>query len=248
MLCLIMLFTIFFGIYIRWCRRMYWQMRMDITAEAVALSAARAQAGMLNNLATLQTAGNVFVPKLSLLDNDFSIMQTSMQTSFELYLETLSGFLHGYVPYVSLVANQVAKANRAENTVLPSPRPQSRLIPHNVTVWYWYGPYPTPVIRTYENVYYVRSWRGDLQNPQPPHQNTWAVMHQGIVGIATARLWLDVSPSDHLANGGFPRLNAPFWQDIGIQCFYPHFNGRLSSTPPATSVLLTQLAKEISHP
>jgi len=247
MLCLIILFTIFFGLYLRWCRGLYWQMRMDITAEAVALSAARAQAQMLNNLATLQTAGNIFVPKVSLLDNDVAPMQLSERSAFLLYLQTVKLFLKGYPGYVGSVATTVAKANRADSITLPWPKPQHRLIPRKVTFWYWYGPYPLPECETFENVYYVRSWRTDLHNPQPMfHENAWAVTHKGTIGIASARLWLDVDPGDSMANGGFPSPNASWWEKVGIQCFYAHFNARLVPTSIFTKTSLTLIAQKLS--
>lgn len=246
MLVLIILFVTFFALYLRWCRQMYWQMRMDITAEAVALSAARAQAGMLNNLATLQTAGNVFIQKAKILSNNVGVVQLSMRNGFELYHDAVHLFLNGYLPYTIMVANQVAKANRADNLVIPWPRPQSRLMPQSVTVDYMYGFWPTPLIVHYDNVYYARSWRDDLKNPQPIHVNAWAVKHQGIVGVASARLWLDVNPADPQANGGFPRLNGSMWEGLGIQCLYPHFNARLAPTSILTRLALTRLAKGIS--
>ena len=54
MLAVLVLFSLFFVAYIELCRRIYWQMRMDLAADVVALSAARAQAGMLNDLCVAQ--------------------------------------------------------------------------------------------------------------------------------------------------------------------------------------------------
>ena len=46
MILLMLLFAVFLAGFLGWCRAVYWQMRMDIVAEAVAISAARAQAAM----------------------------------------------------------------------------------------------------------------------------------------------------------------------------------------------------------
>ena len=50
MILLLLFFTAFLAGFAGWCRALYWQMRMDMVAEAVALSAARAQAAMLNSI------------------------------------------------------------------------------------------------------------------------------------------------------------------------------------------------------
>ena len=63
MLAVLVLFSLFFVAYIELCRRIYWQMRMDLDADVVALSAARAQAGVLRRtgwvtVAALDPAGD----------------------------------------------------------------------------------------------------------------------------------------------------------------------------------------------
>jgi hypothetical protein len=247
MLGLFMFFAVFLGLYLRWCRNVYWQMRMDIAAEAVALSAARAQAGMLNNLASAQMAGNLAFQKVEVMGNDVAHMQVAALPGFLAYWVTVRGFTKGYVQQTILVANTVAKANRADIHPLPWPRPQSRLIPRNVTMKLFSGIYYSGS-QEYNGVYYQRSWGGGFRNPQPIHENAWVVAHHGIVGIASARLWLDVSPSDPIANGGFPRPNGGSLEGLGVQCFYPHFNARLTPTSPLAQQALMRLVKAFSHP
>src|SRR5262245_59955760 len=45
-LAVLLRFELFWFTYVRWCRTIYWKMRMDAAADAVALSAAREQAAL----------------------------------------------------------------------------------------------------------------------------------------------------------------------------------------------------------
>jgi len=245
MLVLMLLFGTFLAGYIRWCRQVYWQMRMDIAAEAVALSVARAQAEMLNNIATSQTLGNVLFQKVPAGPMEFATVQASQAGTFHEYRMGLKVALRGYPGYAMLVANQIATKNGATDIPIPFPPPKSYLVPRSVWIIYMAGYIPSPAHYT-ENVYYARGWGHKKANAQPVHKNAWAVTRDGIVGVASARLWLDIDSRDPLANGGFPPTDPSIWRGLGVQCFYPHFNGRLSPTSLSLSTTLRTLAKAAS--
>jgi hypothetical protein len=245
MMVLMLLFGLFLSLYVRWCGRVYWQMRMDIAAEAVALSAARAQAAMLNNLATLQTAGNGFFQKAGVGQVHVAHVQVQMADQLNEYHETIQFFLRGYLGNAMGVASLVAKKNRATHVPAPFPKPTHYLNPQNVAVIFFAKWFPLPYPFFYENLFYARDWKNEMDNPQPVHKNAWAVAHNDIVGVASARLWLDVDPSDPIANGGFPRLKPNLFEGFGVQCLFPHFNARLAPTSAALKRTLAPLAKQI---
>src|SRR5258708_3784811 len=81
---LIFLFGCFLAGFLKWSQTVYWQLRADMVAEAVALSAARAQAEMLNDLAVLQTEQNAFLQKVDLHGVEMGHVQNAVMQEFKL--------------------------------------------------------------------------------------------------------------------------------------------------------------------
>ena len=241
MILLMLLFAAFLAGFAGWCRAVYWQMRMDMVAEAVALSAARAQAGMLNNVATLQTAENLFLQKATVAGVDVAHMQIELKKEFDLSNQALSSYLLGFNGQTMLVAQSVARANRAALAV-PYPKPDHHLQPEKVYVAYFAKIIPVGV-DTYEKAYFTRRWGAGKRTPQPDHMTTWGVSKFGITGTATARVWLDARKDSFLNDGGFPSEDMPWWRQIGIQCFYPQFNARLVRTDPVADRIVREILK-----
>src|SRR5438105_4059427 len=132
MLAVLVLFSLFFVAYIELCRRIYWQMRMDLAADVVALSAARAQAGMLNDLCVAQTAENFFIQKASVVGVDIAHMQVETKQLFEAANWVINKGITGFNGQTAAVAQVVARANGAQGAALPWPKPGHHLSPHGV--------------------------------------------------------------------------------------------------------------------
>jgi hypothetical protein len=228
MILVMLLFAAFLAAYLGWCRAIYWQMRMDMVAEAVALSAARAQAGMLNNLATLQTAENVFFQKATVFGVDVAHMQVEMKEDFDLANGAVAAYITGFNGQTMSLAQAVARANGVSRAV-PYPKPDHHLQPETVYVGYFAHLLPMGE-KTYEKAYFTRKWGQGKMTPQPDHEVTWGVSKFGIVGTATARVWLDADKESFMNDGGFPSEDIPWWHQIGVQCLYPQFNARLVRT------------------
>ena len=61
---LLLLFGLLAVGYVRWCRAIYWRMRLDMVADVTALSAARAEAEMLNRIADKNLMVNRYLTEL----------------------------------------------------------------------------------------------------------------------------------------------------------------------------------------
>jgi Flp pilus assembly protein TadG len=240
MLGVLVLFSLLFVGYVELCRRIYWQMRMDLAADAVALSAARAQAGMLNDLSVAQTAENFFIQKARIVGVDIAHMQIEIQKPFEVANWLINKEVKGFNGQTVAVAQAVARANGVQGTAVPWPKPGHHLTPHAVYVVYFDGPIPVSV-EHYPKVYYTRNWSPGKSWPQPDHQIAWAVSRGQAVGISSARVWLDLDRGRELHNGGFPSEADAWWKEIGIQGFYPHFNAKLVSTSAEAEAALRLL-------
>jgi hypothetical protein len=238
MILLLLFFAAFLAGFAGWCRAIYWQMRMDMVAEMVALSAARAQAAMLNNIATLQNAENFFLQKATVIGVDVAHMQLALKPGFEFANNTLKFAVKGAKGQTYSIAQAVARANHVALTV-PYPKPELHLVPVQVYVAYFVE-YFLEDVGTYDQAYFTRQWGRGKMTPQPDHETTWAVSKFGIVGTATARVWLDVQTHSFMNDGGFPAEDMPWWREIGIQCFYPQFNARLVRTNAWANGILRQ--------
>ena len=212
-------------------RHVLLQMRVNMVAEAVALSAARAQAEMLNKFASYNLLIN---PMLFPKYKEYAALQKSAQPA----LEGLADYqrlwqLPQFYVFPRNVGRWVAKANGCDPNAKFIPTP-SMLILQDMEVQLMHGYYPAslgPV--EIDNVYYVRAWSPDKRKAQPPHQTHWLVSKEGVHGTASARLYLDVQADEGWQNGGFPSVNPEnWWDDAQIQSFYPQFNARLLPGTP----------------
>src|SRR4051812_42554046 len=71
--------------FMHWARKTLWQMRIDLTADAVALSVARSQAEALNTISSLNSGTNLFVKKahIPIADTDAAEMQLENRPPYE---------------------------------------------------------------------------------------------------------------------------------------------------------------------
>jgi hypothetical protein len=219
--------------YVQWCRAIYWKMRIDIAAQATALSAARRQAELLNFIATAQTLENAYLQKASFGSADLGHMQISVRSSFENWNRLLEQTAKSFKAQVEWIAAIVARSNGANHLPVPL-KPEMishRLAAHAVYVVYFakYLPLNLPKPRRYGTAYFTRSWGTRTLKAQPDHESPWTVCRNMTCSTATSRLWLDADPKDFANNGGFPTGHESIWRGIGIQCFYPQFNARLLS-------------------
>ena len=223
------LFGLFWVTYVFWCRNVYWKMKMDVAADAAALSAARQQATILNNVATIQTLENPFLPEVE----GYGIMDISMKGDFEGLNQVLQTYKGTFSVQVPLLAQIVATSNGGNLPIFPTvdgslaENTDSQLEPHQVKVLYVADGWFPVGGNTYPEAYYTRRWSENITQAQPTHKSYWVVCHDSICGQGRARLWLDVDPSSAINNGGFPSPKASLVRSIGIQCFYPQFNARL---------------------
>jgi len=220
------LFGLFWIAYVRWCQKIYWHMRMDMAADAVALSAAREEAAMLNTIGTYQYVENFFMQKGNIGGEDVGIMQVSLIPIFEAYNSGLSAIVQSYPAQVLNVARMVARANGSNHFPKPIPLPQHHLKAQQVMVAYFNGIQPAGK-KLYRKAYFARDWWPRKEAPQPIHRTTWLVGHDDIWEKGKARLWLDVDPTNKIDNGGFPSTQAGGIDGLGIQCNFPQFNARL---------------------
>lgn len=222
-------------------RHVLLQMRVNMVAEAVAISAARAQAEMLNKFASYNLLIN---PMLFPKYKEYAALQKSAQP----VLEGLADYqrlwqLPQFQIFPRNVGRRVASANGCdlEPRFIPTP---SGLILQDMEVQLMQGYYPAslgPV--EIDNVYYVRTWSPEKRKAQPSHRTYWMVSKEGVRGTAGARLYLDVQADESWQNGGFPSSDPEnWWDDAQIQSFYPQFNAcLLSGTPAGFKIILEHL-------
>jgi hypothetical protein len=222
-------------------RHVLQQMRVNMVAEAVALSAARAQAEMLNKFASYNLLIN---PMLFPKYKEYAALQKSAQWA----LEGLADYQRFWqLPQFQIFPRDVGRRVAMVNGCDPGPKfipTSSGLILQDMEVQLMQGIYPAslgPV--EINNVYYVRTWGPDKRKTQPPHQTHWLVSREGVHGTASARLYLDVQADERWQNGGFPSANPDnWWDDAQIQSFYPQFNAcLLAGTPLGFKMLLEHM-------
>jgi hypothetical protein len=225
---LLFVFGILLACYVKWCRIIYWRMRLDVIADATALSAARAQAQMLNRIAEKNLMMNTYLPKLTLFGHNYGTISASKYKKLMDDVNDLRNKVYGFKTYPSQVGRVVAKLNGADLLSPYFPYPMdSYLQPETVYLWVRM-PLPSPPLFTsVKGAFYVRIWSPDYIKAQPPHKTTWLIRKNGFRAISTAGVWLDVPVSSLTHNGGFPRKNESILHGIGVQSFYPQFNARL---------------------
>ena len=220
------LFGLFWVAYVLWCRHVYWRMRMDMAADATALSAMRDEAATLNDIATTQIGENLLLQKIRIAGEDVAAVQIANANAFNEYLLGTSLLVHQFSPHALGMAIIVAKANGANQIPRAVPVPEHHLKGIALNVNFLHGIYPV-YRQHYQAAYYARDWWPKKKSPQPIHRETWIVCHDHICEKGKARLWLDVDPNDALSNGGFPSEQTSFLGGLGVQSQYPQFNARL---------------------
>ncbi len=216
--------------YLLWCRNIYWQMKMDVAADASALSTARAEAEMLNNAATINDSVNLLIRKAQFpFFNNLVVGETEYYNlpairGIRLLMQSV---LFGFKTVPPAIGGTVARQNGAKGGPLYWPFPlQHQLLPQTVHTFILHYPPPYVEVRNLEGVYYARAWSPSKLKAQPHHRVTWLASRDGIRSVATARIWLD-APLSSYHNGGFPQIHGSFWHALGIQSIPPHFNARL---------------------
>ena len=223
---------LFFLIVTAYGQRALWQMRMETAAQAAALSASRAQAQLLNECGSHNLTANLFLIRYK----SGAAMQVEQVQPFNEWLmaEDLlyksQWLLSGFKGYVSAVGHKVARLNHADTVVDAPDSLDIELKLNDLKVILLDGIIPVSAPITFRDVYYTRLWAPDQRRAQPDHHTTWLAAHGSTGSSATASVYLDLKQNAPLHNGGFPRENESWYEDIGIQSFYPQFNARLSST------------------
>lgn len=225
-LAILFLFGLFWITYVLWCRQVYWTMRMDVASDVVALSAARGQALLLNDMGTAQWLENPFMQKAKVFSKNVAHMQIEAKNGFEAMNGILRIFEWKFEKDVFAIAQMVAKENGASAPAIPLSSYGHQLEAQSVKVFYFAHLIYVGSAQ-YQAAYFTRKWSPGKTHPQPPHETWWSVCHGSVCQAGGARLWLDVAPADVAHNGGFPSAQASFMRSLGFQCFYPQFNARL---------------------
>jgi hypothetical protein len=218
--------------FIQWCRYAYWHMRMDLAADASALSAARSQAEMLNTISLANLSVNFFIKKGQVAGEDIGEMGVEDIIPFKIWQGTMKLLILGFRAQPASVGEVVSRLNGSQGYAPYFPFPMNPYLNgETVTVAIISKTPPGFAIRSYDNAYYARAWSPRFVKAQPPHKTTWVVSRNGIRSIATARLWMDSKTDSLLNNGGFPREHESIWRGAGVQGAPPHFNARLLPRP-----------------
>ncbi len=231
--------------YLAWALRRIQQMRLDLAADATALSAARAQAGMLNTIASTNTGVNLFLQKANLpkLKDGIGVINVSAVPAFTQWRQLLKTQVIGFKAFPAGVGQSVSRLNGARGRALYFPFPmESYLRPKNIHAAILLNHFPFVLYRHIPAAYYVRTWSPNETAAQPPHKTTWQLTRNSLRSTASARVWLDVDSQSLLHNGGFPREKERWVRGVLIQSFYPQFNARLLPQPAITPEKLRTLA------
>lgn len=218
-----------------WGERTLRQERMETAAMAAALSAARAQAYLLNQRAAHNLAVNAFVKGRY---KGFGAMDAGSVGPFETWLrleavrrdaQNIQSYWNGLKGYPAAVGHQAAKQNGAGESLCRS-NLDIRLQLKDLKVFVFLPGPPYVVLKKFFNVYFTRRWGYDQRKIQPPHQVVWSVSGGRAQATSAARVYLDVKKGEPLQNGGFPRERGESVAgDLAVQSFYPQFNARLAS-------------------
>ncbi len=206
------------------------KMRLQTAAQAAALSAARAQAHLLNKLSARNQTVNRFVP---VKWKDYGEILAKDIPAFSAWAETSAQMEHwGFLTYPPHVGRQVAKQNGATGLTLFTPTPApSLLIAKPLYLLYKIPVPPFVAVHYVEKAYFARAWKPTERKAQPPHRTTWMVRRGMLHAAASAGLYLDIAEGNWLHNGGFPRTSESVLGNFNVQSFYPFFNARLLPQP-----------------
>ncbi|HVO33456.1 MAG TPA: hypothetical protein VMU17_06025 [Elusimicrobiota bacterium] len=247
---LVFVLGLFFVWYLHWCRALYWQMRVDMAADAAAISAARAEAETLNNLVVQNDAVNLLIQKVRAPATDAMVGFTTGDKIPLIQASTmgLKASLFAFKTVPAGVGATVAQLNGCKGTPLYWPVPSDPyLVPQRVHGIVAIDVPPFVLYRDFDSAYLARAWSPSKQKAQPPHRTTWLVTQNGFRGIATARLWLD-TPVSAYHTGGFPPVRGAWWADMGIQSIPPHFNARLQAEPAISIDRLMDVLRRLGKP
>jgi hypothetical protein len=224
------LMTLFLALVV-YGRHVLLQMRINMYAEATALSAARAQAEMMNKYASYNLSINpMLIPEY----HGYAAVQVENKDELE-YLADYQKWweLPQFQIFPRKVGRRVAKMNGCDPDPKFIPTP-SMLYQQDIEAFLMSGGWPTPPWPVeIDSFYYARTWGSGQRKAQPPHRTYWLVSKGGIKGTAGARLYLNVQSDDSLNNGGFPSVRSEhWWDDAQIQSFFPQFDARLLDHTP----------------
>jgi hypothetical protein len=223
---------------IREGRAHVYQMRLDLAADAVALSGARAEAEMLSGLCVANAAGNLFYLKEKFpgVDDNMAVMLVQQVVPFTVWKRGLGYLEKGFLSFSMGTALSVAKANQV--TAAPLLPVASQLLPQaiNAAIIVSFVP-PVVTYRHYDGAYLARGWSPSHLKAQPPHKTVWRVSNKYGSSVGSARLWLDVTSGNSLHNGGFPRVHENMLHGLDVQAFFPQFNARLLPRPSWATAL-----------
>ena len=210
------------------------QMRMEMAAQAAALSAARAEAQILNDAAS----HNLALDGMVAVDTDIGLgtTQWDLKNPLDLWyakenpMHSIQAILNGMKIFPVSVGNQVARLNGATKIQHWPLIIDPQLVTHDLEILFFKGIYPVPKLFEYDDIYYMRTWKPDLRRAQPTHMMSWWAGRDGVAAIGSAHVYLDVRKgTSH--NGGFPRPHQEIWEGLDVQSLYPQFNGRLVASP-----------------
>ncbi len=228
-LAVLFLFGMFICLHARRSWATYRDMRLDITADLVALSASRTQAQNLNTLATMEDASNGLFQKLQIGPTDVARMSMTSFGKFNRYKKMMKGLDQKFIWDVMNAARITAKANGAKNLPVPLMKDHlGHLLKWKVVTIQLFlksvVPAPIPPIAT--EAYLVRTWKPTVTQAQPIHKQKWKVCEEGTCKTGKAILWLDLRLIPLGNNGGFPPYDPGFLGGMGVQCMLPHFTSR----------------------
>jgi hypothetical protein len=205
-------------------RKALLQGRLQLAAEAAALSSARMRAQMLN----IPSHNLALVPIPWVRYGEFALIpQPAVKVVRVLAAEAgLSAKAGRWMP--SYVGRLVARLNAPDASVrcgADSAKTYLEMQDMELFVAGW-----PPHIEEVDHVYFYRTWATDSRKAQPPHTASWGVGLRGQYATAGARVYLDVEEAEWTQNGGFPR--SPSNEDlvnkiVPIHSLFPQFNAKL---------------------
>jgi hypothetical protein len=222
-----------FLMFVYWGQRRVQQMRLNMIADAAALSAARDKAETLNDVCVENVVINKFMSKARVPFTGIQAGEISIENypAFTLWRKGLRAMASSFNSQAALTGYSVARANGITEALYSPFETGSLLVPMTVHLFIVSKTPPGIVERDVNGAYFARSWSPGFHAAQPPHRSTWVVNKEGMSAASSSQLWLDASPADRVNNGGFPRVNETAIRDVLVQGFYPQFNARLAALP-----------------
>jgi hypothetical protein len=233
-LAVILLCVFLFLAFAVWAKRSLWQMRINLAADASALSAARSEAEILNYIASSNSGISLFIQKanIPLVHDAVGVMQEDRIPDYLAWHALLIKETWGFKTVPAAIGEVVSRLNGGIGKAPYFPVPMDPyLTTQGIHVGIILDHFPFLAYRHFTDAYFARAWSPSKAKAQPPHKTTWLVSRNGVQAMASARLWLDVSPGALFNNGGFPRDHEMWLRGLFIQSFYAQFNARLLPRP-----------------